>query len=116
MIVGVQGTSSFQDYNIFLRAMGVAMSGMRSDDKEFVVYSFGPVKVNNFVAEFCNLSERGMKARGKKIRFFKVPTSWGEENIKHFDYFAFFSNPKEPVSKLIAQAELNNIEVGIFRY
>ena len=116
MIVGVQGTNSFDDYSVFMRAMGVAMSGMKSDDKEFIVYSFGPTKVNSFVAEFCNLSERGMKARGKKIRFFKVPNSWGEENIKHFNYFAFFSKPNESTSKLVAEAELNDVEVGVFRY
>lgn len=116
MIVAVQGTSGFQDYNVFLRAMGVALSDMKHDDKEFIVYSFGPVKINNFVAEFCNLSERGMKARGKKIRFFKVPTNWGEENINVFDYFAFFSKPNESASKLVAKAELEGIEIGIFRY
>lgn len=116
MIVAVQGTSGFEDYSVFLRAMGVAMSDMKNDDNEFIVYSFGPVKVNNFVAEFCNLSERGMKARGKKIRFFKVPISWGEENMHSFDYFAFFSKPSESPSKLVAKAELEDVEVGIFRY
>lgn len=116
MIVAVQGTAGFDDYSVFMRAMGVAMSSMKEDDKEFLVYSVGPAKVNNFVAEFCNLSERGMKARGRKIRFFKVPTSWLHENIKSFDYLAFLSGVKEPVSKLVADAELNNVEVGIFRY
>lgn len=116
MIVGVQGTPSFQDYNVFMRAMGVAMSDMKEEDKELLVYTFGPVKINNFTAEFCNMSERGMKARGKKIRFFKVPTAWGTENIKSFDYFAFFSLPKEPYSNLMNYAEANGIEAGVFRY
>lgn len=116
MIVAVHGTSSFNDYSVFMRAMGVAMSGMKNDDKDFIVYTAGPTNLNNFVAEFCNLSERGMKARGKKIKFFKVPTSWVEENMQHVNYFAFFSNPKESPSKLVAQAELKDVEVGIFRY
>ena len=72
MIVAVQGTNDFDDYNIFIRAMGVAMSSMKEEDKEFVIYSVGPVKINSFVSEFCNLSERGMKARGKKIKFYKA--------------------------------------------
>lgn len=116
MIVAVQGTNGFNDYPVFMRAMGVAMSGMGNDDKEFYVYSVGPTNINNFVAEFCNLSERGMKARGKKIKFFKVPTSWLKENIELVDYFAFLSTPKENVSSLVAEAELKDIEVGIFRY
>lgn len=116
MIVAVQGTNSFDDYNVFMRAMGVAMSNMKNEDKEFYVYSVGPVKINGFVAEFCNLTERSMRSRGKKIKYFKVPAQWVQENIESMDYIAFLSKPKEPVSKLIAHAELNNIEVGIFRY
>ena len=69
MIVAVQGTSEFNDYFVFLRAMSVALSGMKEDDNEFIIYSVGPSKINNFVSEFSNLSERGMKARGKKIKF-----------------------------------------------
>ena len=96
--------------------MGVAMSGMKDEDNEFYIYSAGPAKVNGYVAEFCNLSERGMKARGKKIRYYKVPTSWVSENIDSFNYFVFLSKPKENISKLAAEAQLNNIELGVFRY
>ena len=116
MIVVVQGTSDFEDYSVFIRAMGVAMSGMNEDDKEFYVYSAGPSRINSMVSEFCNLSERGMKARGKKIKYYKVPVQWVYENLDYVNYFAFLSKPKQPVSKLVAEAELKNIEVGIFRY
>ena len=116
MILAVQGTNSFTDYNVFLRAMGVAMSGMHDEDKEIYVYSAGPARINSMVSEFCNLSERSLKARGKKIKYYKVPPSWLEDNLESFNYFAFLSKPKEPVSKLVASAELKNIEVGIFRY
>jgi len=116
MIVAVQGTKTFDDYQVFLRAMGVAMSAMQEKDKELLIYSAGPAKINSMVSEFCNLSERGMKARGKKIKFFKVPASYIEENIEHLNYFAFLSKPKESISKLVAAAELKNIEVGIYRY
>jgi hypothetical protein len=57
-----------------------------------------------------------MKSRGKKIKFYKVPASWIEENISYINYLAFLSKPKQPVSKLVAIAEQNNVEVGIFRY
>jgi len=116
MIVGLQGTQSFADYKVFLRAMGVAMSGIKEEDPFFHIYSAGPGNINDMASEFTNLSERGMKARGKKIKLYKVAPSWIEENIEDVDYFAFLSNPKEPVSKLAATAQLKNIDVGLFRY
>jgi hypothetical protein len=116
MNVVVQGTNDFSDYNIFLRAMGVAMSGMSAEDTELNVYSVGPVKINAMVSEFCNLSERGMKARGKKIKYYKVPFSWVEENMEYMNYFAFLSKPKQQLSKLMANAELQGKEVGVFRF
>lgn len=116
MIVVVQGTNEFSDYNVFLRAMGVALSNMKADDNEFNIYSAGPAKINSFVSEFSNLSERGMKARGRKIKFYKVPAYWVDENLEYVNYFAFLSKPNQPLSRLAANAELKNIELGIFRY
>ena len=116
MIVAVQGTSDFDDYSVFLSAMSVAMSSMDQEDNEFIIYSAGPARINSFVSEFSNLSERGMKARGKKIRFYKVAPHWLEENIDTIDYFSFLSKPKQQVSKLVSAAENNNVEVGIFQF
>lgn len=116
MIVGVQGTSNFQDYKVFLRAMGVAMSTLKDEDLYFYVYSAGPGNLNAMVSEFVNLSERGMKARGKKIKFYKVAPSWIEENMADLNYFAYLSMPNEPVSKLVSQAQLHNVDTGIFNY
>jgi hypothetical protein len=116
MIVGIQGSNNFDDYNVFLRAMGVAMSTMPEDDKILNIYSAGPLKINSMLSEFVNLSERGLKARGKKIKSYKVPPSWINENMESLNYFAFFSKPNESVSKLVSSAQLKNIETGIFRY
>lgn len=116
MILGVQGTSSFEDYQVFLRAVGVALSGMTYDDTNLYIYSAGPANVNKMVMEFVNVSEKGMKSRGKKIKMFKVAPSWLSENIKDINYFIFLSKPKENTSRLVAEAELNNVEVGIFKY
>jgi hypothetical protein len=116
MIVGVQGTSSFKDYQIFLRAMGVAMASLPKDDPYFYIYTAGPAQINSMVLEFVNLSERGMKSRGKKIKFYKVPPSWLIENMEEINYFAFMSTPNDSLSKVVAQAQLKNIEVGIFKY
>lgn len=116
MNIVVQGSKDFDDYQVFLRAMGVAMSSMIPEDKEIHVYSAGPLKINSMVSEFCNLSERGMKARGMRIKHYKVPPSWVTENIEYINYFAFLSKPKEAISKLVSVAESNKVEVGIFRY
>lgn len=116
MIVGVQGTSSFSDYKVFLRAMGVALSSMPNEDEYFYIYTAGPANVNKMVMEFVNVSEKGMKSRGKKIKMFKVAPSWILENISEINYFAFLAKPREGNSKLVAQAQLNNVEVGIFQY
>lgn len=116
MIVGVQGTSSFDDYQVFLRAMGVALSWMSEEDTHFYIYSAGPSKVNLMAMEFVNVSEKGMKLRGKKIKMYKVAPSWLSENMQDINYFAFLANPQEYPSKLVSQAELNNVEVGIFKY
>ena len=114
MNIIVQGTKEFSDYNIFLRAMGVALSDI--DDKEFNVYSVGPSQINSFTAEFCNRSENSLKQRGIRTRFYRVPSSFVEENMDSFDYFAFLSTPNQRPSKLVASAELRGVEVGIFRY
>lgn len=116
MIVGVQGTNSFKDYPVFLRAMGVAMSSLKDNDPYFYIYSAGPANINSMVMEFVNVSERSMKSRGKKIKYFKVAPAWLSENMTDINYFAFMSKPNESYSKLVKEAELNNIEVGIFRY
>ena len=114
MNIVVQGTKEFSDYNIFLRAMGVALSDV--NDGEFNLYSAGPANINSFTAEFCNLSENSLKQRGIKAKFYKVPPSFIEEKIKDFDYFAFLSLPNQRSSKLVASAELEGLNVGIFRY
>ena len=116
MIVAVQGTSSFDDYSVFLRAMGVALSSMPDNDKEFLIYSAGPIKINSMVSEFSNISEKGLKSRGKKLKNYKVAPSWLSENMEFVDYFVYLSKPKESVSKLVSEAQLKNIEVGIYRY
>lgn len=115
MIVAVQGTKEFSDYNVFLRAMGVALSDVA--DGEFHVYSAGPAQINSFTAEFCNRSENSLKLRGIKVRYFKVPSSFIEENINDFGYVVYLSTPNDrKTSRLVATAELAGKEVGIFRY
>lgn len=116
MRIGIQGTKSFDDYTIFLRAVGTALSTMTDEDKEVTIFSAGPSRINSFALEFSNISERSLKARGIKIKFVKVPPSWIKTNIHEIDYFAYFSKPKEPLSDLVTLADTKDIEVGIYRY
>lgn len=116
MRIAIQGSKSFNDYSVFLRAMGTALYSLSEDDSEFHIYSAGPAQINEMGMEFSNVSERSLKARGIKIRLFKVPPSWIKQNIHDIDYFAYFSKPKEPVSQLVDLAEAKDIEVGIYRF
>ena len=116
MRIAIQGSRAFNQYDVFLNGMGRSLSMMDSDDKEFLIYSAGPVRVNEMGMEFSNVSERSLKARGIKIRLFKVPPSWIKENIYDIDYFVYFCNKKEPVSSLVDFAEKKDIEVGIYRF
>jgi hypothetical protein len=89
---------------------------MEQGDNEFLIYSAGPARINEMAIEFSNISERSLKARGIKIRTFKVPPKWLKENITNMNYLAFFSKPKEPVTDIVKAAEAKDIEVGVYRY
>jgi hypothetical protein len=116
MIIVVEGTRSFEDYEVFMRAMGVALSAP-NDDSEIQVWSLGPHKINNFTAAFCNSSENFLKQKGFKIRFSKVNAGWVRDNLEYVNYYAFFSLPKESLSNITKTAQqLEGCEVGIFRY
>jgi hypothetical protein len=116
MRIAVQGTSNFSDYSVFLRAMGTAMSAMDPEDTEISIFSAGPFRINSMVTEFTNISERSLKSRGKTVKVIKVPPSWIKKNIKSIGYFAFFSKPGEETSSLVAQADAEGIDVGVYRY
>jgi len=116
MKVGIQGTNAFGDYNVFLRAMRVALSEIKEGDEEFLIYTAGPAKVNSFAMEFINITERSLKAQGIRTRVFKLPPKALKESIHTMDYFAFFSQPKESTSDLVREAEDKEVDVGIFRY
>ena len=115
MVIVVEGTKSFSDYDIFMRAMGIALTN--NTESEITIWSAGPHTLNSFTAAFCNSSENFLKQKGFKIKFSKVPTFWIADNLSYVNYFAFFSAPKESLSRLAQQAELlESCELGIFRY
>ena len=92
MIIAVQGSKSFTDYQIFLRAMGTALSTINPGDTEIFIYSAGPANVNSMCMEFSNVVERSMKARGIRIKMQKAPIKWMKENVDNFNYFIYLLN------------------------
>jgi len=117
-MVVVQGTNEFKDYSVFLRAMGVVLSSMKPEDNELAIYAVGSKngKVSEFAMEFCNLSEKGMKLRGKKINMYRTTDVWVNTYLSQMNYFAFFSNAKQPLSALAKKAKDQGVELGIFQY
>ena len=61
----IQGTNAFNDYNVFMRAMAVALSDTKSELK---ITSIGGYRINQMVREFVNVSENGLRSRGVSIR------------------------------------------------
>jgi hypothetical protein len=116
MILGVQGSKSFSDYSIFLRAMGTALSMLKENDNEIFIYSAGPANINTMSMEFSNVTERSMKARGLKIRMQKAPASWLRSNHHMLDYFIYLGSPKEGLSDLATYLERKGVDLGVYRY
>lgn len=117
MKVGINGTRSFSDYNIFLRAMRVMLSDFdKTGDSELIIYSAGPAAVNSFATEFTNITERSMKARGINVKLIKLPPKELKSMVGDLSYFAFFCVPKEYGNDIVREAEDKDVEVGIFRF
>lgn len=117
MIVAIQGSKSFNDYQVFLRGIGTALREIASDtEKEFIVFTAGPKNINEFVQEFMNVNERSLKAYGIKSKIVKIPPSWIENHLNEVDYLLYFSKPKESLPPIVEAAEAKDIEVGVYRY
>lgn len=113
MIVGIQGSRNFNDYTVFLRAMGTALHDLDGDE-EFTIISAGPYRLNEMALEFINVSN--WKSRGIKAKVVKMPPAALKERIADLDYFVYFSLPKESESDLVREAQDKDVEVGIYRY
>ena len=116
MILAIQGTKTFKDYNIFMFGMRVALSSMINADKEINVYLAGPAGINSMAQEFFNVSENSLKARGIKLKVNKIPPSWISDNADDIDFFAYYCLPKEGKSKAVLSAEEVDADVRIFKY
>ena len=116
MILAIQGTKNFKDYNIFMFGMRVALSGMKAEDGDLSVYLAGPAATNSLAQEFFNVSENSLKARGIKTRVMRVPPTWISDNANDIDFFAYYCLPGESKSKAVLAAEEGSTDVRIFQY
>jgi len=116
MIVVIQGTKGFSDYSIFLSGMRSALVNLPDDDKQFTVFSAGPVNINNMAMEFINVTERSLKAKGIKSKLVKVPPSWIEQNYQDINLFAYYALPKEPIPDMITRVSDNGVNVQVYRF
>lgn len=114
MIVGIQGSREFYDYAIFLNAMRRVLSKFPEGDKELVILSAGPFKVNDMAYTFINVSD--WKSRGIKAKVVKMPPKAIAERMSDIDEFVYFCLPKEPESFLVKEAEDHDIIPQISRY
>ncbi len=115
MIVVVQGTKSFDDYSVFLSGIRSALLNRQENDKEFTVFSAGPLNINNMAMEFLNVTERTMKAQGIKTKLVKVPPKWIIENASSIDFFAYFCKAKEALPETVQVANNKDINVHPYR-
>lgn len=121
MNIIVNGTEKFQDYNTFMRAIVVAIDElMKPDDNRINVYSCGGYKTNQFSAEFINRSERFLKQKGIRPRYFIVPKRDVVERFDDYepDMIVFLSGKNENLEmldSLISQANLRDTEVRIYK-
>jgi S-methylmethionine-dependent homocysteine/selenocysteine methylase len=116
MVIVVEGTKSFSDYELFMVGMAKALSHPMNESR-IQVWTLGPHKINSFTAAFCNSSEDYLKQKGFKVSFSKVNLDWVKSNIEYVDFFGYFSLPKEPESKAMSYMQKQEgLQVGWFRY
>jgi hypothetical protein len=118
MILAIQGTKRFNDYPVFLSAMGTALFKMSKDesDKELYIYSAGPNKTNSIAEEYVGVSEKSFRSRGMKIQLRKVPPFWIKDNIDYIDYFAYFCVEGEVVAPIVNLARSKGVTTEAYRY
>lgn len=116
MIIGIQGSRSFNDYSIFLNAMLRVLQEMKEDDNELVFLSAGPHRVNDMILEFINVSNWNRGGRVIKPKLVRMPVKALEERVYDLDEFVYLSLPKEPETALVKAADDAGLIPRVFRY
>lgn len=114
MMVGVQGSKSFNDYSIFLSGMALVLRKLKDADNELVIFSAGPKRVSEMAMEFVNVSD--FKSRKIKAKVVRVPESFLRDNHHKLDTFHYFCNAKEQFSSLANILDSKDVDVQVHRY
>jgi hypothetical protein len=121
MNIIISGTEKFQDYHTFMRAVIVAIDeSLKPDDNKINLYSVGGYKTNQFTAEFVNRSERYLKQKGIKPRYYIVPKKDVTEKFDNYevDMLLYLSDKKENLEifdSLVTAAQNRDIDVRIYK-
>jgi hypothetical protein len=128
MNILVSGSPSFSNYQTFIRGVGVAIDESLPRDSDgnpvlqdnainmINIYSAGPVNINNYTAEFVNLTERSVKSMGYKIRYHRYPYRRCVSEIKNWDLdvvvtFGITDPTSDPIS---VTSKLSGIRVNSY--
>lgn len=117
MKVLIHGTKSFNQYEIFINALGRVIRSMDDEDEELIVATLGPTNVTHMAHEFINISERTLKANGIKAKVWPRTIRWAKSNLEEFDELIYFCKPKEPLSDIATLADRKStIDLAVYRY
>ncbi len=105
MIVGIQGSKTYNDYSSFIHGMAMPLRLMSITDKKLTVFSAGPKRINEMALEFLNVSD--FKSRGISIKLIYMPESWFRNNFEKIEMFIYFC------SKLVVCLSLLNGRLDI---
>ena len=121
MNIVINGTDKFHDYHTFMRAVIVAIDeSLKPEDSKINLYSVGGYKTNQFTAEFINRSERYLKQKGIKPRYYIVPKKDVVEKFDNYDVdmLLYLSEKKENLEifdSLVTAAQNRDIDVRIYK-
>ena len=113
MIICVEATKSFDDYNVFMRAMGVALNSAKPNG-EVNIWVVNSHRLNHFARSFFNITESYLKSHKIKTRVVPVTKQYAALRLGKVDYFAYCCRKREPMSSLAKEAESLSKEVGVF--
>lgn len=117
MKVLIHGTKNFNQYEIFINALGRVIRSMDEDDDELTVVTLGPQNVTHMAHEFINVSERTLKANGVRPKVMPRTIRWAKSNLEDFDEFVYFCKPKERLSEIAALVDKKStLDLVVYRY
>lgn len=116
MKIAIQGNKAFDSYEIFLRAMGTALNALsKTEDKEFLVFTAGPMKISDMARGFLNISEDTLRSHGVKSKLIKVPPKWIKDHLPEIEYMIYFAMPKEPLPEIIELCNRKDMDNLVYR-